>query len=76
MAKKIPHIIQFTVMQPRNEFEFRGEVLFLSQFGEYCPKNSMRGYSLLQLLDYPESYKPTLIKMNGINYEIPLNRQV
>jgi hypothetical protein len=44
-------ILEFEVIAPTNDMETIGEKLKLSAFGEYCPDASMRGYSLLHLLD-------------------------
>ncbi len=58
-------ITEFEVIKPQNEYETVGERLELSDFGEYCPKQSMRGYSLEELLIKPENYKPKVIIQMG-----------
>jgi hypothetical protein len=68
-------ILEFEVIAPTNEMETIGEKLKLSAFGEYCPDASMRGYSLLHLLDHPLHYRVSLIEMKGIKYEIPAERE-
>jgi len=68
-------IIEFEVIAPTNEIETIGEKLELSQFGEYCPNNSLRGYSLLFLLDHTNHYRVSKIRMKGKNYIIPIDRE-
>lgn len=58
-------ILEFEVIAPTNEMEYVGEKISLSQFGEYCPENSMRGYSLLFLIDHPNHYRVTKITQRG-----------
>lgn len=59
-------IKSFIVVQPTNEMEYIGEILELSQFGEYCPANSMRGYSLSFLLLTPIHYRPYILIERGV----------
>ena len=62
-------ILEFTIMQAHNEIETIGEVLSLSFFGEYCPPNSLRGYSLEFLLTHPEFYKASkIVDMEQIKF--------
>lgn len=75
-------IQSFEVIVPTNEMETIGEILNLSMFGEYCPDNSMRGYSLEYLLSLPENYrvnaiyqKGQLIKMNCPKINLISNKQ-
>ena len=49
-------ILSFKVAKPKYDRDKEGELLELSQFGEYCPANSLRGYSLTELLKHPENY--------------------
>jgi hypothetical protein len=58
-------ILEFEVIEPTNEIEYIGEKITLSAFGEYCPKKSMRGYSLLYLLDNPKYYRVSRIIERG-----------
>lgn len=58
-------ILEFTVIKLRTEMETVGEILKLSQFGEYCPDNSLRGYSLTWLLDHPEYYRASKVISQG-----------
>jgi hypothetical protein len=58
-------ITEFEVIKPTNEIETVGEKLTLSMFGEYCPSNSLRGYSLKHLLSNSKNYKPTKIIQQG-----------
>jgi hypothetical protein len=59
-------ILSFEIIKPTNEIETEGEILELSQFGEYCPNNSLRGYSLLHLIQHPDNYKIKSIINKGI----------
>jgi hypothetical protein len=68
-------ILEFEVIKPTNDMEQVGEILSLSSFGEYCPENSLRGYSLLFLLDQPKYYRVCKIVQKGINYTIPIDRK-
>lgn len=68
-------ITEFEVIAPTNDMETIGEKLKLSMFGEYCPDNSLRGYSLLHLLDHPLHYRVSKITMQGISYIIPADRK-
>lgn len=68
-------IIEFEVIKPTNDMETIGEKLKLSQFGEYCPDNSLRGYGLLHLLDNPLFYRVSKIIMQGRVYIIPADRE-
>lgn len=67
-------ITEFEVIAPTNDMEVVGEKLALSKFGEYCPDNSLRGYSLLSLLDHPDHYRVSKITMKGKSYIIPADR--
>lgn len=58
-------ILSFEVIKPSNELETAGEILQLSQFGEYCPEKSLRGYQLQELLMKPEYYQPKEIIQKG-----------
>lgn len=58
-------ITSFIVVKPTNEFESYGEKLNLSIHGEYCPKQSLRGYQLAFLLEHPENYKVGKIIQKG-----------
>lgn len=73
--ENITAITQFEVILPSNEIETIGEKLNLSLFGEYCPDNSLRGYSLLFLLDNPMHYRVSKIKNNGSEFVIPAERE-
>lgn len=42
-----------------------GQRLRLSFYGEYCPAQSMRSYSLLELLSKPENYRVAVIIQQG-----------
>jgi len=64
------NISQFMVHTPSNEMEEQGEILYLSRFGEYCPFNSMRGYSLFHLITHPENYSIKTIIDQGKKIEI------
>lgn len=66
-------ITEFEVINPTNEMESIGEKLYLSSFGEYCPDNSLRGYSLLALLQSPENYRPSKIISRGQEYVLVNN---
>lgn len=67
-------ISAFEVIIPTNELETVGERLELSMFGEYCPKESLRGYSLEELILKPHNYRPKEIIQMGerilINHNI------
>lgn len=67
-------IIEFEVIAPTNDMEKIGKKLELSDFGMYCPDGSLRGYSLLFLLDHTLHYRISKIMMQGKVYEIPVNR--
>jgi hypothetical protein len=69
------YIDEFEVIKASNDLEAVGEKLKLSQFGEYCPDNSLRGYSLIYLLDNPEYYRPCLIVMQGHGYVTAIDRE-
>lgn len=69
-------ILEFEVIAPTNDVEKVGEVLKLSHFGEYCPDNSMRGYSLLHLLDHPSHYRISKIISKGETFSIPAGREL
>lgn len=57
-VKKVEfRITEFEVIKPTNEIESVGEKLKLSAFGEFCPDNSLRGYSIQFLLSSPENYR-------------------
>lgn len=68
-------ILEFEVIAPTNDMETVGEILELSNFGEYCPEKSMRGYQLLFLLDHPDHYRINKIIMQGKRYIIPSDRE-
>jgi hypothetical protein len=68
-------ILEFEVIAPTCDIEVVGEKLTLSEFGEYCPDNSLRGYSLLSLLDHPLHYRVSKIVMKGVKYIIPIDRE-
>ena len=57
-------ILEFEVIKPES-YETEGEKLFLSMHGEYCPKRSMRGYQLIELLMKPDNYRPVTIVQKG-----------
>ena len=73
--EKETKIIEFEVIAPTNNMEKIGEKLELSDFGEYCPEASLRGYSLLFLLDHTLHYRVSKIMMQGKVYIIPANRK-
>lgn len=75
MKKHETNIIEFTVIAPTNDLERIGEKIELTNFGEYCSDNSLRGYSLLHLLDHPAHYRVSRIMMRGKFYEIPPERE-
>lgn len=58
-------ITEFEVVEPQYELETIGERLKLSNFGEYCPDASMRGYSLEELLTKPKHYRVKVIIQMG-----------
>jgi hypothetical protein len=64
-------IISFKVIVP-DEIETKGEIIYLSYFGEYCPDRSMRGYQLEYLLQNSDRYQIHQIMEQGTirNYEI------
>jgi len=64
------NISQFMVHTPSNKMEEQGEILYLSRFGEYCPSNSIRGYSLFHLITHPENYSIKTIIDQGKKIEI------
>lgn len=68
-------ITEFEVIAPTNDIEVVGWKLKLSAFGEYCPDNSLCGYSLLHLLDHPKHYRVTKIMMKGKVYNVPADRK-
>lgn len=68
-------IKQFIVIKPTNKYETVGEEIDLSRFGEFCPDKSLRGYTLLFLLDHPDHYRVSKIVMKGITYNIPQDRE-
>lgn len=68
-------IIEFEVIFPANCIEKVGEKLKLSLFGEFCPDKSLRGYSLLFLLDNPMHYRVSKVKMKGRVFSIPSDRK-
>ena len=67
-------ILEFEITNITCGSEKVGEKLSLSEFGEYCPKKGLRGYSLLFLLDHPAHYRVSKIVMKGKNYIIPADR--
>lgn len=68
-------ITEFEVISPTNDIETVGEKLELSMFGEYCPDASLRGYSLLFLLDHPSHYRVSKVIIQGVSYVIPKDRE-
>jgi hypothetical protein len=58
-------IVEFEVLIPTDELETVGEKLKLSPFGEFCPDNSLRGYSLAYLIINPRYYKVTKVVVQG-----------
>ncbi len=68
-------ITEFEVIAPTNDLEFIGEKLKLSNFGEFCPDNGLRGYSLLSLLDHPSHYRVSKMTMKGKSYIVPADRE-
>lgn len=74
-SKYYTAILEFEVINPTNDLETVGEILSLSSFGEYCPENSLRGYSLLFLLDHPKYYRVSKIIQQGTIYVIPIDRK-
>ena len=64
-------ITEFVVLKPKDELETVGEKLRLSNFGEYCPDNSLRGYTLQELLINSENYKPSVIIEMGKTISLP-----
>lgn len=73
--KNDTRILEFTIIAPTCDIETTGEVLKLSPFGEFCPDNSLRAYSLLFLLDHPLHYRISKIAMKGTNFIIPEDRE-
>lgn len=65
IKKRHTAILTFVVIKPTHELETKGEELKLSLFGEYCPDNSLRGYSLFELLTRPQNYAIKLIIQKG-----------
>jgi hypothetical protein len=63
-------ITEFEVVKPTNEMETKGEKLKLSQFGEYCPDGSLRGYQFAFLLLHNKNYRPTKIVSQGVEAAI------
>lgn len=64
-------IIAFEVINPQGSYESKGEVLYLSRFGEYCPNQSLRGYQLIELLMKPDNYRPVTIVQKGELMHLP-----
>lgn len=64
-SKHYTCIQSFEVVEPTNQMEMPGEILHLSNFGEYCPDNSLRGYSLEYLLAFPANYRVNVIIQKG-----------
>lgn len=62
---KYTAVLEFEVISPQHELEKIGERLKLSLFGEYCPDNSLRGYSLEELLIKPQHYRAKVIVQMG-----------
>lgn len=60
----------FEIVKPKHNNEHKGEILTLSFFGEYCPENSLRGYSLNFLLLNNKNYKPIKTIVKGIEYNL------
>ena len=58
-------ITEFEVIKPTDVIEKKNERLILSNFGEYCPKNSLRGYALEELLLKPKNYRPIVVIQMG-----------
>jgi len=54
----VPHIKTFEVVKPKNSIERKGEKFHLTVFGQYCPQNSLRGYTLSYLIAHPDNYRP------------------
>lgn len=65
-------ILEFEVVKPLDELESPGEKLKLSMFGEYCPDNSLRGYSLQHLIVNRGNYRVAKIIQKGEVIEIPV----
>lgn len=65
-------ILEFEVVKPLDELETPGERLKLSMFGEYCPDNSLRGYSLHHLITNRSHYRVSKIIQKGEVIEIPV----
>ncbi len=70
---RLTTIKSFIVTKPMNEMETVGEILELSMFGEYCPNNSLRGYSLWCLLSNYKNYHVYEITQKGVNYIVYYN---
>jgi hypothetical protein len=59
-------ITEFTVIKSRKgDIWKRDEILYLSRFGEYCPRRSLRGYQLHFLLANPDYFQPSKIIQRG-----------
>lgn len=72
---KYTAIIEFEVISPQHDLETVGERLKLSLHGEYCPDNSMRGYSLEELLMKPQHYRvKTIVQMGKVIEYIHKNK--
>lgn len=71
MKKNQTYILEFEVVKPTNDMETIGEILYLSQFGEYCPNGSLRGYALAYLLYNSQNYRVSKIMQKGIIIVIP-----
>lgn len=63
-------ILEFEVIKPQHELEAVGERLRLSIHGEYCPDNSLRGYSLAELLTKTNHYRPKTIIQRGLKISL------
>jgi len=64
------YIKSFRVIKPADELETVGEILTMSIFGEFCPANSLRGYSLYELISAPEHYEVYEIFQRGTTYRL------
>lgn len=65
MKKYATYIQTFQVHHPQHSGETKGELLHRSMFGQFCPPNSLRGYSLQELLTKPQHYRPHTILDEG-----------
>ena len=72
---KVPVILEFEVIAPTTEREVIGDKYELSSLGYYSCDQSGRHLALLYLLDHTLHYRVTKIRMNGITYEIPADRE-